>query len=613
LDSSGFYGLQVQAEQVKELFAQIFGKPLGQVSYYDTPQSRSPKASQNLDEERVRRYLEQRNAILLDRVELVAECLQNIAAKTPETTQRVQTILSAFIKDGNTWETVRAIGIGSKLHGIDLYRLIEPALIGGNTWCRQVALEAVANAPVESSPLRQVGLVLFLHFLKDDLMSSVLGFARQVWERRALLWLVPGFLLLLALSAAVALSPLAFYWPVLKILEQRPAPPAALGMGWPGVAGAIVVACGGIIYFFKYRYKIPVLYFPAWASALLVCASLRGVSDQFAIVLCAVVIVAPQIARTSLSAAGCSIAVVCFGSVRVFRGWLASLREIWSASDSGPLFPWQLFGLSILGFGVLLGVWITIGEWIRLRTGIDIRDWPIIAVGVLFGVLAVAGLIGPARTIAIVLYDAVKALLVRPRVAIGTALRWTKSAISRALKWTKSAVQQAPSTLWALRKTVSARIVGPAVGFAVFVIFMWGLFGMVGLAVEHPDISLHLAKPLVLVFAIVLIAFLTIAVILPNFEASYYEEFGQTLLPISFRRVRFFGFMETEAQRAMNILAQYGEASASARFDAFRTALPGFKQERWQAVLYRQMDRAYKEMRQESGAQADSPLGNRES
>ncbi len=599
LDSSGFYGLNVQGEHVEELVSGIFRKPLAEVSYLDTPGSRSPKASSKPDEENVRRYLEQRNAILLDRVALVAECLQNVATKMPEAQERVKTILSAFIKDGNTWETVRAIRIGSQLRGIDLYGLIEPALIGGNTWCRQEALEAVANVPVELSPLRQVGVVLFLQFVKGDLLFSIVGFARQVWDRRALLWLVPGFLLLLALSVAAVLAPFAFYGPLLKVLRQRPAPPAALGMGWPGVAGAIIVASAGIIYFVKHRFKIPILYFPAWAGAFILDNTLPRANQNIAvpILLFMVTIFAPQIAGSLMSAIGCAIALISFGSVRVVRGWRASLREIWS--DGGPFFGLQMLMLAIAGFGVLVVVWIAISDWIRVKTGVDIQAWPVIALGLAFTLFAAGsllfGVLGLVAILAKATYNAAKTI-VRPREALTAAVRQITSGVRRAPAALLGAVRAGGAFM-----LVAACILAPLFAFV----------GVIALVEEHTETSLRLAKPLALFLSIAVIVFLSVALVLPYFAVTYYEEFGQTL-PVSVRRFRFFRFMETEAQRAMNLLAQYDGASAKARYDAFRTALPSFKEDRWQSVLYRQMEKAYKEIRQESGAQAAGSLGSGE-
>lgn len=598
LDGSGFYGLRIDGpaeEAIANLVVRVFGKQRSAIEYGDTPEARSAKASGKPDEECVRRYLESRNAVLLDRVELAAECLQNVAAKLPGEAQRVQAVLSAFIKDGNTWEIVRAIGIGAKLQGIDLYELIEPALIGGNTWCRQEALEAVANAPVESSPVRQVGIVLFLQFLKGDLWFSVAGFTRQVWERRVLFWLLPGFLALLALSAAAALSPFAFYLPLLNRLARSPHPPAALGAGWPAVTVAILIAGAGVVYYLKYRYKLAVLTAPAWAAVVLafpILVDKKHEDSPLAVALIAITIFAPQIAQTLLSAAGCAVAGVSFRSIRVLRGWRASLKDIWSRKN--PLFGWQIFGACIVGFFVLLAVSIQVVDWIRQRTGFDLGDLlsrliSTVAVAAA-AACALAFLVWPiAKVVSVAGYKAVRAIATRPRESIALGLAGCKAAA-------KAALGMGPRKAWEMLVFIAKLIGVMAVAMAPFV----ALAVLVAFASQNPTASMRVAIPLAAFLFVVLIVFLCVAVVLPYAAVTYYEEFGQPL-PISFRTFRGFGFLQTEAQRVMNLLAQYDGTSARERFEAFRAALPKFKEDRWQSVLYRQMEKAYKEIRQDAG------------
>ncbi len=610
LDPSGFYGLRIDGEWEQgadKVIRAIFGKAANEVRWqYNSKTAVLAKASSDPNEEKVRQFLENRNAVLLDRAELAAECLENAAVETAEPTSRLATILSTFILKGNAWEAVRAIRTGSRLHGIDLYRLIEPALLKGNTWCRQEALEAVANSPVELSPVQQVSIVLFLQFLKGDLLFSTASFAKQVWERRVLAWLTPGFLWLAALSLAAALSPILFYWPLLGALSRNPHPPAALGVGWEAIAAGIVGVGTAGIYYLAYRFGISVLMLSAaiWAvgaagfiiESTLNLLSLHSDANIALGALLAIALVGtPQLAQTVFTGCACLIATALFRSKRLIPAWRAHLQDIWSTESTmakAQIIPLVIIAFPLV-FGILAIIWGILSWFVQREFHVDISGAPgtvisfVVAVGMLAGfVIVVFGL----------LWSALK--------AAGSFLR----ALPRRLRSLPEMVSRGEIRrgIVGLRQPVTK-----GVGYILLIAAVVLVPGVVMTWLDRHSVTVEkLAVPVttVILLLVILLALLVLGV--PYLSITYYDTFGEDPPAyLDWFRGRF-SFVRTEMQRLSDLLDKHATTPSAERYEAYRRELPGFRDERWRSVLYRQMEKAHKEMRQERDGNAHVNRGS---
>ncbi len=288
LDPSSFYGLKGVVEESggdgNVLLTKLAGcglldpKKEPSRALSSELEELSPEPDANPDRERVRRWLEDQNVILLDRLELGCECYRNALTRIEQgpageaTRNRLVATLSSFSRDGNMWETVRAIQTAARLPGIDLAAVVDPVL-KKDAWCRREAMSAVAKYPFDAAGGRGlVGFILFVLFMQGGLFTSLPQFARAVWERPRLGWYVPGVLLLTTLSLAVVLSPLGLS-PVLEnsfeVFGQDPNPLLGLSV----MSLSLSALCCVPIYFAKLYWGVPILRLTLLACALIFVAS----------------------------------------------------------------------------------------------------------------------------------------------------------------------------------------------------------------------------------------------------------------------------------------------------------------------------------------------------
>lgn len=227
------------------------------------------------DREAVRRWLEQRNGVVLDRVELAAECARNtrreIGAKV---TARVTPLLSELSRDGNTVEAVRAVQIAAKLVGTGPFEVAQWSMLRGSAWGRREALAAIATQPLESgASWSGTSAVVFLQSIKGELLFALPQLLRSVGYTWHLILLLPLVAVALTVSAAAALSPLVIYW---ILLHRYPSGlfglDGALGRQWSWWALSIAILVGAWAYLTRAAWGVAILRTMVFMIALLLAA-----------------------------------------------------------------------------------------------------------------------------------------------------------------------------------------------------------------------------------------------------------------------------------------------------------------------------------------------------
>jgi hypothetical protein len=328
----------------------------------------SPEPDRNEYADWVRQWLENLNSTLLERLDLGVECYRNALSKmSQKTADLFVMLLSAFVKDGNMGEAVRAIQISSRLPGIDIYAIVEKALLQKDAWCRSEAISAIAKYPIEANTFRKhTGFIIFLQFMKGELLFSLPQFLRSLIELPRLAYFLPGILLLTIISALLIVSPAIFY----EILITRyPAGlfglPGKLGLGWPTWAFGITCLVGLWIYLSRLQGKVPIVRSTVFACALgiflpevinLIADPLGGrlPSDQLrlfspyqrllyewqqllwlglGVVVSLMVIFAPQIFEAISTSVLSPIFSLVLGTARILRAPIIYVREIMSNTE----------------------------------------------------------------------------------------------------------------------------------------------------------------------------------------------------------------------------------------------------------------------------------------
>jgi len=222
----------------------------------------SPEPDEYESADAVRRWLERHNARLLDRLQLAVECARNCTATISSDIQhRISSVLRRFVEFGNQMEIVRCIGIGALLQKSDLYAIVEPALIGGSAWVRREAMEALAIYPITGAVhLRPVGFVIFLQFLRGELLYSIPRLWRSTVAQRKLVWFWPGIAFLIILSFIGALLPFCLYYLLLYLFPTGPRGfTDSLGLTWTRWAWALTALGVITTYSVKYRYGLSIV------------------------------------------------------------------------------------------------------------------------------------------------------------------------------------------------------------------------------------------------------------------------------------------------------------------------------------------------------------------
>ena len=231
LDRSSFYGLKEMVDGamldrvllLKQLI-RIFEErglllPSVEPSYDDLSamSQLQPEPDANDLCDSIRRWLENHNARLLDRLELLVECYRNCSSRLSQAEtskvniEHLASILKTFVELGNMWEAVRSIHIASKIPGIGSYAVIETVLLNKDAWCRREALAAMAKYPIaKSAQNRNIGFLIFIQFIKGESLFSLGQFVRSIADSRALAWLAPGALLLSFISIALIADPIVY-------------------------------------------------------------------------------------------------------------------------------------------------------------------------------------------------------------------------------------------------------------------------------------------------------------------------------------------------------------------------------------------------------------------
>jgi hypothetical protein len=221
-----------------------------------------PEPDNNEFADHIRLWIETRNTILLDRIELGAECYRNALGKIDKEVASIfERILLNFSKCGNTWETVRAIQISGRIPGIDLYSIVEPPLISKGAWCRREAMAVVATYPSRPSVSKvPIGFILFLQFIKGELLTSIPKLFQIIIESPRLLWYVPGIIFLSSLSIVFVISPFISNYALLTHapLEYRMAN-QLLGIEWTIWAFIITSLIAIITYILRVQFNIPLM------------------------------------------------------------------------------------------------------------------------------------------------------------------------------------------------------------------------------------------------------------------------------------------------------------------------------------------------------------------
>ncbi len=284
MDSSGFYGLHevAKASENEAAFLNALSEA-GVLTNELNPTSEEIESLLELSPEpdgrplceSARKWLEGHNAVVLDRLELSVECYRNALSKMEgEEVARLASgnfaaTLAAFSKDGNILEAVRAIQIAARLPGIDLYSVVEPALMSKDSWCRGEAVAAMAKYPLaDDAHRRHTGFIIFLRFLKGDLFyPEPVPFLRSRSEISLPSRLVIAFILLCFVSYLAAFSPFLIYAALWARFDSAlSGPEGLLGIGgwvWLAAFGFVVFP----IYLAKARLNIPVL-----RASLLACS-----------------------------------------------------------------------------------------------------------------------------------------------------------------------------------------------------------------------------------------------------------------------------------------------------------------------------------------------------
>jgi len=272
LDSSGFYGFKKITKGAID--AETFSKRLAKIGVLESDsdlwkfnssdlKTLSPEPDDNKYTDCVRQWLENRNAIILDWIELGVECYRNALHKISQiTVDRFATLLAVFSRNGNMGEAVRAIQISTRLSGTDWFPIVEPALIHKDAWCRREAMAAIAKHSTETDAYRgDTGFIVFLQFAKGELLLSLPQFFRALLELPRLAWFLPGTLLLGAISVMLLLSPGFIIYKVLSIRY----PFDILGLEgvlkneWPTVVFVISCFLSLLIYLLKLRWGVSII------------------------------------------------------------------------------------------------------------------------------------------------------------------------------------------------------------------------------------------------------------------------------------------------------------------------------------------------------------------
>lgn len=288
LDPSDFYGLKGVAEEAGGDGDLLLSKLAG-LGLLDPATKRtealaaefrdlSAEPDDNADRERARRWLEERNTPLLDRLALACECYRNALTRIGQgpaaraARERLVAALSAFSRDGNMWETVRAIQTASMLPGVELTEVVDPVLTHKDAWCRREAMSSVAKYPFDTAGGRGlVGFILFIQFMQGELFSSLPQFARAAWEKPRLALYAPGVLLLTLLSLAAVLSPLGLYPLFAHAAGWTAHDPQGL-FGLSNATLSMCVLCAAPVYFAKLIWGLPVLRLTLLVAAVIFAA-----------------------------------------------------------------------------------------------------------------------------------------------------------------------------------------------------------------------------------------------------------------------------------------------------------------------------------------------------
>jgi hypothetical protein len=230
-----------------------------------------PEADDDQDAEQVRRWLEDRNAVVLDRIELTVECGRNAGQSNRTVAERVAPLLSTFSRQGNTVEAVRAVRASTRLGEDRAVEIAEWSLLHRSAWCRRESLDAITSQPLgRGGSWRWVTAVVFIQFLKGELVTGLPQLWRSVRQRYHPGVLAYGGVLiagLLAVSLAGFVSPASVY----LVLTSRYPQGAfglngALGHPWKWWAFALTVAFCLWVYFTRIVWKTPILHSMAFMA-----------------------------------------------------------------------------------------------------------------------------------------------------------------------------------------------------------------------------------------------------------------------------------------------------------------------------------------------------------
>jgi hypothetical protein len=280
LDHDGWYGLRDLADSLKEdeypeeiprrlVAAGLLGDPPVLEKLFNL----SPEPDADGDKERIRRWLESRNAVVLDRVDLAAECGRNTTrALSEKVGARVTALLLALSRHGNTVEAVRAIQASVKLAGTEPFDVAEWSLLHRNAWCRREGFAAIAAQPLRwAVSWRRTGVVAFIQFLKGELLFAIPQFLRSVGQNWSLMWLVPPLAVLAVVSVAGVLSPVAIYW---ILLHRYPDGVSWLNQyadhSWQWWAFTITIAVTAWAYLTKVAWRVSILRTTVYAIGTLI-------------------------------------------------------------------------------------------------------------------------------------------------------------------------------------------------------------------------------------------------------------------------------------------------------------------------------------------------------
>jgi len=236
--------------------------------------SLSPEPDNNEILDDVRRWLESRNALVLDRLETAVECVRNASTGvTPDQNERVIAVARAMVAGGNAWEAVRAIQTAARLRDVDLYAVAEPALTRKSAWCRREAVTALGNTEFEGSRhSARLGFVLFLQLMRGELLGSAARIARLAQSSTLVRWRLPGISMLFVLSALAWLSPLMVYW-TLMLSGHLDALAVDAHVSHEVVAAAVGACMAAAVYGVALRFQEPVLRLTLFVVAVIALAS----------------------------------------------------------------------------------------------------------------------------------------------------------------------------------------------------------------------------------------------------------------------------------------------------------------------------------------------------